>query len=51
MRTRIPGHDWAHEALPIDEGSHTIRWVFVGDTGLVPGAAYLDQVTWTPGGE
>ncbi len=51
MRTRIPGHDWAHEALPIDEGSHTIRWVFVGDTGLTPGAAYLDQVTWTPGGE
>jgi hypothetical protein len=51
MRTRIPGNGWAHEALPIDGGAHTIRWVFVGDTGLEPGAAYLDQVKWTPDGE
>jgi hypothetical protein len=51
MRARNPENGWAHENLTIDGGVHTIRWVFVGDTGLVPGAAYLDQVKWTPGGE
>jgi hypothetical protein len=51
MRARNPENGWAHENLTIDGGVHTIRWVFVGDTGLEPGAAYLDQVKWTPGGE
>jgi hypothetical protein len=47
-RTLAPGYDWSHETLTLGEGDHTVRWVFVGDTGLTPGAAYLDQVKWVP---
>jgi hypothetical protein len=47
-RTLTPGHDWDHETLSLGDGEHLVRWVFVGDSSLTPGAAYLDQVKWTP---
>jgi hypothetical protein len=47
-RTLTPGHDWEHETLTLGDGEHIVRWVFVGDSRLTPGAAYLDQMKWTP---
>jgi hypothetical protein len=47
-RTLISRYDWSHETITLGEGDHTIRWVFVGDNTLTPGAEYLDQVKWTP---
>ncbi len=47
-RTLGPGHAWMHETIPLEEGSHTIRWAVTGESRLIPGSAYLDQVKWVP---
>lgn len=47
-RILAPGYAWSHETLTLGAGDHAIRWVFIGDTGPTPGAAYVDQVKWRP---
>jgi hypothetical protein len=38
---------WMTETMPLPEGAHTLRWIFLCGDSLQAGAAYLDGVTWT----
>jgi pimeloyl-ACP methyl ester carboxylesterase len=41
--------DWANLSIPLKKGTHTLRWVFLGDLlgTSAQGAGYLDRVKWT----
>jgi uncharacterized repeat protein (TIGR02543 family) len=46
-RKLVAGFDWTHENLKLGAGDHTVRWVFVGGSGLAEASVFLDQVKWT----
>jgi hypothetical protein len=49
LRTRGPGFAWTHESVALGDGAHTVRWILTGESRLIPGTAYVDQVKWMPG--
>ena len=42
--------DWEQRTVAIGEGSHVVEWNFWSDGSDPDDAAWLDQVTWMPGG-
>jgi hypothetical protein len=41
---------WEQRTVALGEGSHVVEWNFWSDGTDPDDAAWLDQVTWTPGG-
>ena len=42
--------DWSLESFPVSDGSHTFKWLYIKDTGVVGGsdAAWIDFIVFPP---